>query len=77
MSIAIGEKIRLLEPNSLTPKETLLLSLNITEEELKPEQIIYLESRERSTTKVLNNSEAFNILLRKEVFIPRGRETWP
>lgn len=67
MSIAIGEKIKSFEPNSLTSKEVLIQALNITEEELNPEQIRYLESRERSTTKLLNNNEAFNILLREEV----------
>jgi hypothetical protein len=68
MSVAIGEKIRSLEPNSLTSKEALIQSLNIPEDELNPEQIRYLESRERSTTKLLSNNEAFNILLREEVF---------
>jgi hypothetical protein len=67
LSVAISEKIRSLEPNSLTPKEALIQSLNIPEDELNPEQIRYLESRERSTTKLLSN-EAFNILLREEVF---------
>lgn len=67
MSVAIGEKIRSLEPNSLTPREALIQALNITEDELNPEQIRYLESRERSATKLLSNNEAFNILLKKEV----------
>lgn len=68
MAIAIGEKIRSLESNSLTPKEAIIQSLNISEDELNPEQIRYIESIERSTSKLLNNNEAFNILLREEVF---------
>jgi len=68
MAIAIGEKIRLLEPNSLTLKEAIIQSLNISEDELNPRQIRYIESRERSTTKLLDNNEAFHILLREEVF---------
>lgn len=68
MGIAIGEKIRLLEPNSLTLKEAIIQSLNVSEDELNPRQIRYIESIERSTTKLLNNNEAFNILLREEVF---------
>lgn len=67
MSIAIGEKIRSLEPNSLTIREAVILSLNISEDELNPEQIRYIDSRERSLTKSLNNNEAFNILIREEV----------
>jgi hypothetical protein len=67
MFIAITNKLYSLESNSLTMKEALIQSLNITEDELNPEQIRYLESRERSTTKILNSNEAFNILLREEV----------
>ena len=67
MFVAIGEKIKSLEPNSPSPKEVLTQSFHITEEELNTEQIRYLESRERST-KLLDNNEAFNILLREEVF---------
>lgn len=68
MVIAIGEKIRSLKPNSLTTKEAIIQSLNITEDELNPEQIRYIESIERSTSKLLNNNETFNILLREEVY---------
>lgn len=68
MAIAIGEKIRLLEPNSLTLREAIIQSLNVSEDELNPGQIRYIESRERSITKLLNNNEAFNILLREEGF---------
>ncbi|MFA6809101.1 MAG: hypothetical protein WCR27_08915, partial [Eubacteriales bacterium] len=65
--IAIGEKIKSLEPDNLTLKEGIVQSLNITEDELTPGQIRYIESRERSTTKLFNNNETFNILLREEV----------
>lgn len=68
MSIAIGEKIRLLEPNSITLREGIIQSLNISEDQLNPGQIRYIESRERSLTKSLNNNEALNILIREEVF---------
>jgi len=67
MSIAIGEKTRSLEPNSLTIKGAVFQSLDITEDELTPEQIRYIESRERSLARPLNKNEAFNILLRQEV----------
>lgn len=67
ISIAIRNKLNSLEPNILTPKEVLIQLLNIPEKELNPEQIRYLKSIERATTKLLSNNEAFNILLRKEV----------
>ncbi|AGA68241.1 hypothetical protein Desdi_0714 [Desulfitobacterium dichloroeliminans LMG P-21439] len=68
MVIAIGEKIRSLEANSLTPKEALIQSLNITEDEFNSEQIRYIESTERATSKLLSSNEAFNILLREEIY---------
>ncbi|MDD2235463.1 MAG: hypothetical protein PHZ11_07820 [Desulfitobacteriaceae bacterium] len=68
MAIAIGEKIRSLEPNNLTPKEAVIQSLNITEDELNPEQIRYIESMERATSKLLSGNEAFNILLREAIY---------
>jgi len=68
MSLAIYEKLTAQEPNQLTPKETVLLLLGITENELTPEQSRYIESWERSTTKMLSRNEAFNILLREEVY---------
>lgn len=68
MSIVIGEKIRSLEPNSLTIREAVIQSLNIPDDELNPGQIRYIESRERLLTKSLSNNEAFNVLLREEVF---------
>ncbi len=67
MFIEISKTLYNLEPNFTTPKEALIQSLNITEEELSPEQVRYLESVERSTTKLINYNEAFNILLREAV----------
>lgn len=68
MTIAIADKIRSSDPEQLSLKEVLIQSLGISEEELNPEQNRYLESMARLRTKVLSDNEAFNILLREEVF---------
>lgn len=67
MVIAFGNILSTIQPGSLTPKDALLEGLNINEEDLSPDQIRYIESRERTTTKLLSNNEALNILIRKEV----------
>lgn len=74
MFIAIGEKVKSLQPNSLTPEEFLTQALNINDGELTLEQIRYLESTERSTTKLININEAFNILLREEVLYQEAKK---
>lgn len=68
LCIAIANKLNSLDPNRIPLKTAIRLSLNISEEELNPDQTRYLESIERSTTKPLTNNEAFNILLRDEVY---------
>lgn len=68
MTIAIANKLYSPDSNSLTLKDALIQSLSNPQEELNPEQNRYLESMERMTTKDLSYNEAFNILLRQEIF---------
>jgi len=67
MAIELSNVISFVEPGSIASKEALIKALHITQEELTPEQIRYIESRERTITKMLSIKEALNILLREEV----------
>lgn len=67
MAIALDSILSSVQPGKLTPKEALIKATNINEEDLTRDQIRYIESRERTTTSLLSNNEAFNILLREEV----------
>lgn len=51
----------------IAPKDDLLQTLNMKEEDLSKEQKRYIEARERSAILPLTENEAFNILLREEV----------
>lgn len=55
------------ESNNMTFKETIIEALYVSEKDLTIDQIRYIESVERKTTKELSRNEAFNILLRGEI----------
>jgi len=67
MTSAFANSIGYVEPIGITPKEALIKGLNVNGDDLTPDQLRYLESTERLTTKLLSNNEAFNILLREAV----------
>lgn len=55
------------ELNNKTFKENIIEALYASEKDLTTDQIRYIKSVERKTTKELSRNEAFNILLREEI----------